>query len=106
MDEHISFLENLCRLCGKGLSSKADLAHKNSFKRELLVQFEINVDNDSEEVHPLSICPDASGYSTESEELEEIHIKLKPRKGHIRRQSIAKRSVLVLRNQEGALQKR
>lgn len=57
MDEHISFLENLCRLCGKGLSSKADLAHKNSFKLELLVQFEINVENDSEEVHPLWICP-------------------------------------------------
>ena len=49
MDEHISFLENLCRLCGKGLSRKADLAHKNSFKLELLVQCEINVDNDSEE---------------------------------------------------------
>ena len=57
MDENISFLENLCRLCGKGLSSKAGLAHKNSFKLELLVKFEINVDNDSEEVHPLSICP-------------------------------------------------
>ena len=41
MDEHISFLGNLCQLCGKGLSSRADLAHKNSFKLELLVQFEI-----------------------------------------------------------------
>ena len=57
MDEHISFLKNLCRLCGKGLSRKADLAHKNSFKLELLVQCEINVDNDLEEVHPLPICP-------------------------------------------------
>ena len=85
MDEHISFLENLCRLCGKGLSSKADLAHKNSFKLELLVQFEINVENDSEDWSILcGSAQHASGYSTESEELEEIHIKLKPRNGHIR----------------------
>ena len=84
MDEHISFSENLCRLCGKGLSSKADLAHKNSFKLELLVQFEINVENDSGKSILCGSAQHASGYSTQYEELEEIHIKLKPRNGHIR----------------------
>ena len=37
MKGHISFLKTLCRFCGKKLSGENYVAHKGSFKHELLV---------------------------------------------------------------------
>lgn len=59
MEEHRSFLVNCCRLCARSLKGKIDVAHKRSIKWELWLKFGINVDvdRDSEGIHPLSICP-------------------------------------------------
>ena len=56
MDGHLSFLRTACRLCGKVLSRKSDFADKSLFKNELLNQFQINIEEDLEEIHPNSIC--------------------------------------------------
>ena len=52
-----SFLAICCHLCARSLEGKIDVAHKRSFKQELWLKFGINVDVDSEEIHPASICP-------------------------------------------------
>lgn len=59
MEEHRSFLVNCCRLCARSLKGKIDVALKRSIKWELWLRFGINVDvdRDSEGIHPLSICP-------------------------------------------------
>ena len=57
MEEHRSFLVNCCRLCPRSLKGKIDVAHKRTIKWELWLKFGINVDVDSEGIHPLSICP-------------------------------------------------
>ena len=57
MDEHISFLKTSCRLCGNQVKGKSDVADKQSFKLELWLRFQINVDVDSDEIHPSVICP-------------------------------------------------
>ena len=48
-----------CRLCARSLKGKIDVAHKRTImiKWELWLKFGINVDVDSEGIHPLSICP-------------------------------------------------
>lgn len=57
MDEHIQYLETLCRLCGTNLPrSRVSVANKEAFKLELWMKFQINVDLDSREIHPSSIC--------------------------------------------------
>ena len=56
MDSHLSFLRTACRLCGKVLSRKADFADKSLFKNELLKHFEINIEEDLEQIHPSGIC--------------------------------------------------
>ena len=57
MNEHIQYLDTLCRLCGKNLTrSKVSVAKKETFKVELSTKFQINVDLDSREIHPSSIC--------------------------------------------------
>ena len=50
---------NRCRLCARSLKGKIDVAHKRTImiKWELWLKFGINVDVDSEGIHPLSICP-------------------------------------------------
>ena len=57
MDEHISFLKTSCRLCGNQVKGKSDVADKQSFKLELWLRFQINVDVDNDEIHPSVICP-------------------------------------------------
>lgn len=57
MDKHVAFLRNLCRLCGNSVKNKADVAKKSAFKRELLEKFNINIDEDSCEIHPEKVCP-------------------------------------------------
>ena len=57
MEEHRSFLAACYRLCARSLEGKINVAHKRSFKQELWLKFGINVDADSEEIHPASICP-------------------------------------------------
>ena len=56
MDDHLSFLRTACRLCGNALSKKSAFADKSLFKNELLSQFQINIEEDLEDVHPNSIC--------------------------------------------------
>ena len=57
MDEHIQYLETLCRLCGTNLPrTRVSATNKESFKSELWMKFRINVDLDSREIHPSSIC--------------------------------------------------
>ena len=56
MEEHISFLKTSCRLCGNQVKGK-DVADKTSFKSELWLRFQINVDVDNDEIHPSVICP-------------------------------------------------
>ena len=56
MDGHLSFLRTACRLCGKVLSRKSHFADKSLFKNELFNQFQINIEEDLEEIHPNSIC--------------------------------------------------
>ena len=57
MDEHIKYLETLCRLCGTNLPrTRVSATNKESFKSELWMKFRINVDLDSREIHPSSIC--------------------------------------------------
>ena len=57
MDEHCCYLGTCCRLCGKAVKGKVDVAHKETFKVELWIRFKINVDVDREEIHPPYICP-------------------------------------------------
>ena len=57
MDEHISFLKTSCRLCGNQVKGKSDVADKQSFKLELWLRFQINVDVDNDEIHPSVLCP-------------------------------------------------
>ncbi|KAJ7386185.1 hypothetical protein OS493_010578 [Desmophyllum pertusum] len=57
MDEHCRYLETCCRLCGKAVKGKVDVAHKETFMVELWIRFKINVDVDREEIHPPYICP-------------------------------------------------
>lgn len=56
MDGHLSFLRTACRLCGKVLSRKPDFSDKRLFKDELLSHFEINIEEDVEQIHPGGIC--------------------------------------------------
>ena len=57
MDEHIQYLNTLCRLCGTNLPrTGVSAANKESFKSELWMKFRIYVDLDSREIHPSSIC--------------------------------------------------
>ena len=51
MDEHISFLMNIY-LCGNQVEWKRDVADKQSFKLELWLRFQINVDVDNDEIYP------------------------------------------------------
>ena len=57
-DEHIhEYLETLCRICGTNLTrTRVSVANKEAFKLELWMKFQINVDLDSREIHPSSIC--------------------------------------------------
>ena len=57
MVKHFAYLKNVCRLCGNNVKSKADVAIKSAFKRELLDKFNINIDADSREIHPEKVCP-------------------------------------------------
>ena len=57
MDQHIYFLKTSCRLCGNQVKGKSDVADKQSFKLELWLRFQINVDVDNDEIHPSVICP-------------------------------------------------
>ena len=57
MDKHVAFLKNVCRLCGNSVKNKADVAKKTAFKLELLEKFNINIDEDSREIHPEKVCP-------------------------------------------------
>ena len=57
MDKHVAFLRNLCRLCGNSVKNKADVAKKTAFKREPLEKSNINIDEDSSEIHPEKVCP-------------------------------------------------
>ena len=57
MDEHIQYLETLCRLCVTNLPrTGVSAANKESFESELWMKFRINVDLDSREIHPSLIC--------------------------------------------------
>jgi len=57
MDKHVAFLKNFCRLCGSSvITNNADVAKKTAFKGELLGKFNINIDEDSSEIHPENIC--------------------------------------------------
>ena len=55
MDEHIQYLETLCRLCGTNLlRTGVSATNKES---EVWMKFRINADLDSSrEIHPSSIC--------------------------------------------------
>ena len=56
MDEHIQYLETLCRLCGTNLPrTRVSAANKESFESELWMKFRINFDLHSREIHPSSI---------------------------------------------------
>ena len=52
MDEHISFLKTGCHFCGNQVEWKRDVANKQSFKLELWLRFQINVDVDNDEIYP------------------------------------------------------
>ena len=52
MDEHISFLKTGCHFCGNQVEWKRDVADKQSFKLELWLRFQINVDVDNDEIYP------------------------------------------------------
>lgn len=56
MDGHLLFLRTACRLCGNVLSKKSDFADKSLFKNEFLSQFQINIDEDLEDIHPNNVC--------------------------------------------------
>ena len=52
MDEHIQYLETLCRLRGTNLPrTRVGATNKESFKSELWMKFRINVDLDIREIH-------------------------------------------------------
>ena len=52
MDGHISFLKTGCHFCGNQVEWKRDVADKQSFKLELWLRFQINVDVDNDEIYP------------------------------------------------------
>ena len=52
MDEHIQYLEILCRLCDANLPrTRVSATNKESFKSELWMKFQITVDLDIREIH-------------------------------------------------------
>ena len=52
MNEHIQYLETLCRLCGTNLSGTwVSATNKEYFKSELWMKFRISVDLDIREIH-------------------------------------------------------
>ena len=53
----MAFLKNVCRLCDNSVKNKADVAKKTALKRELLEKFNINIGEDSSEIHPEKVCP-------------------------------------------------
>ena len=81
MDEHIQYLETLCCLCGTNLPrTGVSAANKKSFKSELWMKFRINVDLDSREIHPSSIC---SGCKRFLYRVRECTLKNNSRKSRI-----------------------
>ena len=67
MEKHTSFLKSRCRLCGKQIKGKVDIADKQSFKQELWLRFQIDVDVDREKFTLLSYAQCIKGFSTEYE---------------------------------------
>ena len=66
MDKQVAFLKNFCRLCGNSVKNKADVAKKAAFKRELLENFNINIDEDSSEIHPEKVSLTVNYFTTVS----------------------------------------
>ena len=67
MEKHTPFLKSRCRLCGKQIKGKVDIADKQSFKQELWLRFQIDVDVDREKFTLLSYAQRVKGFSTEYE---------------------------------------
>ena len=65
--KHTSFLKSRCRLCGKQIKGKVDIADKQSFKQELWLRFQTDVDVDMEKFTLLSYAQRVKGISTEYE---------------------------------------
>ena len=57
MDKHVAFLKNICRLCGSSVKNQGRCRKKKTaFKRQLLKKLNINIDEDSSEIHPEKVC--------------------------------------------------
>lgn len=67
MEKHTPFLKSRCRLCGKQIKGKVDIADKQSFKQELWLRFQTDVDVDMEKFTLLSYAQRVKGISTEYE---------------------------------------
>lgn len=67
MEKHALFLKSPGRLCGKQIKGKVDIADKQSFKQELWLRFQIDVDVDREKFTLLSYAQRVKGFSTEYE---------------------------------------
>ena len=82
MDGHIQYLETLCHLCSTNLlRTRVSAGNKESFKSELWMKFRINVDLDSREVYPSSICSGCKWFLNSVRIVsnpEEIAIKKEP----------------------------
>ena len=65
MEKHTSFLKSRCRLCGKQIKGKVDIADKQSFTQELWLRFQVGVDVDREKITLLSYAQHVRGFSTE-----------------------------------------
>ena len=56
MSNHAEELTKHCRVCGKRLTRKSILKHKHDLKQSLKTCYDINIDEDTDEVHPPDVC--------------------------------------------------
>ena len=95
MEEHIQYLETVCRLCGKNLTrSKASVAKKETLKVELWKKFQINVDLDRREIHPPSICSGCKRFLYRVREVSDPE-KVATKRSHLCGQATASTVALV-----------
>ena len=56
MDDHRTALQRLCRICGENIPRGAKQWDKNKKRKQILSCYNIDIDNDSNNIHPPLIC--------------------------------------------------
>lgn len=91
----MSFLKTVCRLCGKSLSKRTAFANKNLFRRELLVYFEINIEEDSKQILRSVFVQHVNNFFIDFVVTLRNSPNLRPQNDHICGQVIVMKTVCV-----------